>query len=68
MCDCAVKFNELLRPKNGRLVQGFNFSGESLSLLPTFVWVEKIESRKKAPPSVIASFCPFCGEKYQQGE
>jgi hypothetical protein len=66
MCDCVEKMNELLKEKNGKIAQGFQYSKGGLTLLPTFVSTEKIESRKKAPPTVVANYCPFCGEKYPE--
>ena len=68
MCDCVRKMNEALAGRNGKITQGFSYQDGELRLLPTFVCVEKIESRKKKPPSIIASFCPFCGEKYELHE
>lgn len=64
VCDCIDTMNNVLAEKNGRLVQGFSYvRGEGrLELLPVFIETEKIDSKKKKPPAVVANFCPFCGE------
>lgn len=59
MCDCIAKTNDLLRPHNAEL---------SLNLIdPTYVVVatEKIDVKKRGRiPVMIASYYPFCGERY----
>lgn len=64
MCDCVKKFDEYLKPHNGRIAVGLQVT-ESLDLRPRLlVATEKIDkSKRKAVPSVMASYCPFCGEK-----
>lgn len=66
MCECATQMNNLLAEKNGKLVQGFSYtSGQGrIDLIPVFVEVEKVDTKKKKPPAVVASFCPFCGAEY----
>ena len=62
--QCFVKLNERLAEDNARLAMGFMIT-ESMSLRSRLlVATEKIDkSKRKAPPSVVASYCPFCGEK-----
>lgn len=65
MCECRSYLNNLLKPKNGRLAYGFTFGGGHMDLTPPIIETEKINSRGKKPPVVVATFCPFCGEKYK---
>jgi len=62
MCDCITRINELLAPRNGRLILTFTLT-DGLSDFPT-IEIEKIAPRGKKPPRVMPTFCPFCGEKY----
>lgn len=65
-CDCIKQMDAKLAPHNTRLAVTFGFSratGKSVTL-PTIL-VEKVESRKRGSEALaIASFCPFCGERY----
>lgn len=61
MCDCANKLNETLKPFNYRLTR--NLLEENP---PVLIDIHKIETRKRTPShSLIASYCPFCGVKYE---
>ena len=66
MCDCRTRMNERLKPSNARLASAFMVSGGKLGAAPPMIEVEKIDpkSRKKIP-SVLATYCPFCGEKFK---
>ena len=65
MCECRDQINGILKDKNGRLAFGFTFGNGNMALSPPLIEVEKIESRGKKPPTVLATFCPFCGTKYE---
>jgi hypothetical protein len=57
-CDCKRQLEEMLSLHNSRLV------GNILNPADVLIWTEKINSRKRgAAKVVIATFCPFCGEK-----
>lgn len=63
MCDCIKTINADLKTE-GQCVDATMF-GESKAttmLIRTDKWVH--ENRRKKPSRIIASFCPFCGEKY----
>lgn len=62
MCNCIEKFNEHLKEFNTEVHLPFwSRSG----ILAPFVETRKIDSGKRGKPrSVIATYCPFCGEKY----
>lgn len=66
MCDCRETFNGALAPYNAQLATAFRCPpGGAMRLEPYLIQIEKLDSGKRArkPPLVLASFCPFCGEK-----
>jgi hypothetical protein len=61
MCKCASKTDEALKPMNYRLTR--NLLEENP---PVLIEMHKIETRKRTPShSLVASYCPFCGTKYE---
>lgn len=68
MCECRNRINEALAPKNARLAYGFTLGEGSMNLSPPLIETEKISSRGKRPPVVMATFCPFCGERFEKDE
>lgn len=65
MCGCRSRINAGLESRNARLASGFTVWPEgAMDLAPVFVTLEKINPRGKKPPTLLATFCPFCGEKY----
>jgi hypothetical protein len=63
MCDCIKNINADLKAA-GQCNDATMF-GESKAttmLIRTDTWVH--EKRRNKPTRIIASFCPFCGEKY----
>lgn len=64
MCDCATRMNAHLAKFNGRLATGLQITPSMDLKSRLLVGTEKIDPKKRKPvPSVMASFCPFCGEK-----
>jgi len=66
MCDCRTKVDADLESKNARLAFGFTFDNARMDLSPPLVWLEKINPRGKKPPILMASHCPFCGDKFPE--
>jgi hypothetical protein len=67
MCDCAKKMNDKLAEDNARLAFGFYLSDSGMKLTPPMISVEKIDPKKRGKvPSIIANYCPFCGNRYEQ--
>lgn len=67
MCDCRQAINEKLGEHNGRLASGFSFGGGKMEFIPVLITTEKIDTRsRKKPPIVIASYCPWCGEQFEE--
>lgn len=58
-CSCWRKVNNTLKEHNTQLSQSFTISGHMYLNVAT----EKIEKSRKQPKAIIASFCPFCGQK-----
>lgn len=66
MCDCNTKMNEQLAAHNTILDTPW-YPPELQGV--TFVRTDKLETGKRGKPiSVLATFCPFCGEKYAKAE
>jgi hypothetical protein len=61
MCDCIKTVNEALREHNTTLV--FTLLGAPNRVCVAAERIENRRDRKKAA-AVVATFCPFCGEKY----
>lgn len=61
MCDCIDQMNAKIADINGIIVS--TYSEPSRPIIETM----KLDAtkRKKKAFSVLASFCPFCGEKYE---
>lgn len=59
MCECIHEANTMLASRNGELV---------ITLYPVVrpvIETMKLNSKKREkPPMMVASYCPFCGEKY----
>ena len=67
-CDCIGKMDKLLEPKNMRLVRTVPFRDGDSAMVA--VRVERIRTGRGTikPVNVIASYCPFCGQKYNVAE
>lgn len=65
MCECLANLNRDLKPA-GQCVDAtmFGVGKATTMLIRTDKWVH--ESRRNKPSRIIASFCPFCGEKYPE--
>lgn len=61
MCECVKEMNDMLADHNGGIVT-------TLFPAPDRACVEvyslKTFRGSKKPPKVLATFCPFCGERY----
>ncbi|MBK1722807.1 hypothetical protein [Thiocystis violacea] len=65
MCECIDTVSETLRAQDLRLVSVHPISLD-LSFLPERVALrlERISGSRKQKPTLSASYCPFCGERY----
>lgn len=59
MCDCITEVNAKLAESNGEMLTTL------WPVVRPLMETQKLEPRKRVkPPLVVATFCPFCGEKY----
>lgn len=65
MCDCIKQFNEALRPHGMQIAQAIQLTPEPRLRARTVIATEMIDGhrRSKNTPTIVASHCPFCGEK-----
>lgn len=73
MCDCRKAVNERLSFSNARIAFGFTFSeleGKGgMKLSPPMILLERVDQSKRGkPPTLLATCCPFCGERYEDGD
>ncbi len=62
-CKCIEKIDDKLAPMNGRIAVVIPIT--SGGAVRAFIEVEKINKRGKRPPLLIATFCPYCGTRYE---
>lgn len=69
MCDCREAVNQRLEFSNARIAAGFCFDAHAgIDLAPPMIALEKIDKNKRGkPPVLLASCCPFCGERFPEG-
>ena len=67
-CSCVEQINRDLAPDH-TLNATMAFHGEPQRALVSLIRRDtyKPETRRSKPSFVIATFCPFCGEKYAPG-
>ena len=66
--DCFEKFDAKLAEHNGRLAIGLQVTKTMGLKARLLIATEKIDKSKRGPvPSVMASYCPFCGVKLEGG-
>lgn len=59
-CACISDVSNMLRERNAALVTTM-FANPERVVMSTY----KIDSKKRGKtPSMIATYCPFCGERY----
>lgn len=63
MCNCIAEVNETLKQHNTMLV--FTLFGNPSRVIVDTTQIESGRGKKKAA-AMIANFCPFCGERYEQ--
>jgi hypothetical protein len=66
MCNCNERVNEKLKEKNARLAFSFCLSSDlSEADAMLMIQTEKVNKAYRGKiPTVIPTFCPFCGVKY----
>ena len=69
MCDCVEKLNEKLKERNTKISVSLSWSAENGigSLANPIIVTEKADNaNRKKPVRLLASYCPFCGEKMEK--
>lgn len=69
MCDCIERVNEKLKEANMNTVIDLPLiiSGNRFGVGRCCVETRKLdEKNRKKPVSLFATFCPFCGVKYEE--
>ena len=63
MCDCIEKLNNKLEPHNTAVSVSMDLfgGGPDKAVVAT---VKADDSKRGRPKALIASYCPFCGTKY----
>ena len=61
-CGCIKMLDEHLAKHNSRIVVALTFGGDGE--LRVAIPTEKINPRSRDRMSAVATFCPFCGTKY----
>lgn len=66
MCDCIREIDEHLEKYNTKLGAAIGIRDRQLVLFGVYIETYKIETKRRGrPKAIVASYCPFCGEKYQ---
>jgi len=68
MCACNNVINEKLKLHNAKLAGAFSIDAGKLEGHSIIITTETTTPgrRRKSVPLVLASHCPFCGEKLQK--
>lgn len=65
MCECREAINERLAFSNARIAFGLMFGEATIERSPPMITLEKINDKKRGKlPKLLATCCPFCGERY----
>jgi hypothetical protein len=75
MCDCREAVNKRLAFCNAKIATGFTIdmlsegATATMNLAPPQIVLEKLDGKKRGkPPTLVATCCPFCGERYKEDE
>jgi hypothetical protein len=64
-CNCITEVNAAIADKNGELAVGLAITKDLGLIAKLLIGVEKKDKSKRVkPPIVSATFCPFCGVKF----
>jgi len=67
MCNCLAQVQEHLAAHNTQIDVGLSIRDNTIKFLGVYLKTHKIDTHKRGQPkNVIASYCPFCGEKYEE--
>jgi len=61
-CSCWKQVNDELEKHGTLLATSFTLSGHEFLNIET----ERTDGKRKPPKRIVASFCPFCGQKLKE--
>ncbi len=66
-CNCVEEVNQRIKDKNVRIGVGLTLIENKRLSVVVLVAAEKIDKKKRGRvPSLIATYCPFCGKKWEE--
>ena len=69
MCGCQEAVNKRLAFSNAKIAFGLMWtSGDNpaINVMPPTIMLEKVDKSKRGRlPTLLATCCPFCGERYK---
>lgn len=69
MCDCQKAVDEGLAASNARIAFGLLFGNATIDRSPPMIVLEKVDDKKGGRlPTLLATCCPFCGERLDRTE
>lgn len=64
MCNCIETMNKTLEDHNCKITRAVQLTNALGLVARTVVQTEKLDkTKRKKPPVVMATYCPFCGER-----
>ena len=70
MCDCQEAVNKRLAFSNAKIAFGLMWTDgdtHKVVAMPPTIVLEKIDKSKRGKlPTLLATCCPFCGERFEE--
>lgn len=67
MCECRESIDKELAASNAKIAAALLIDHCVLNLAPPMIALEKIDEKKRGRlPNLLATYCPFCGERYKR--
>lgn len=61
MCNCLKEIDDSLKARNYDIDKSISLAGRDSRAI---ISISKIDPKRKTFFTLVASFCPFCGEQY----
>lgn len=67
MCECRETIDKELAASNAKIGMAILVGNSSLDLAPPLIVLEKVNTKQRGRlPNLVATYCPFCGVKYNR--